>query len=200
MTKKLILITTLLLLVACQKKDHDHHHGHHEHHDKTNSPHLHHGHTHETSSDNLHAHVHGELTLALIAEGNTLYFQLSGASDSLLGFERPPTTPEEKRLWAQLSKAWEGPELAQFFIFSENTPCQRVESSLELITSGGHANISIEGEVKCPFELHGQELHLQKIFAHYPRLKTLQVEVLPEKNSPARHRLRSTDTNQRVSL
>lgn len=181
----LILITT----VACNKeKNHDHDHAHHDHeevesaqaavnHDHEHSDGENHEHTHAA----LGGHTHGHGHLALAVDDKLIALELTASAEAFLGFEKEPTTEEEKEKWTTFESNWAStPE--NFFRPDSTLGCVPGTSKVSLETEGSHAELRAERTYNCAKSPSGSyfEVRMQE---KYHALKKLKVEVLPHEKA-----------------
>ncbi len=96
-----------------EKNNHEHEDDHTENHQGDNSD--------TTTIRQADSHVHGDATLALALDGNTLVIELESPLYNLVGFERAPQSDAEK---ASLSKAQAAlTNSAELFVFNPKASC-----------------------------------------------------------------------------
>ncbi|MEW6118712.1 MAG: DUF2796 domain-containing protein [Pseudomonadota bacterium] len=137
------------------------------------------------------SHVHGEARLDIAIDGSTLTLMLEAPADSLLGFEHAPRNTRERAALARTKQTLERP--AALFVPSTAAACTARSTELKSPlfetsadhnhghdSSGahehGHADIDAMFVFQCtrPEALRTLDVRL---FAAFPRLKKLQVEL-----------------------
>lgn len=196
--KRFLACAFILSITGCFSHDHDSHdhthdhsnHDHHAHHDDHNGSGIHHHHSH----DNLGAHVHGEMDMSIAVEGRNIFFEISGASDGMLGFEHEPKTEEQTEAWNSLRSYWSRSNTMDVFSFDQSINCHGHSSEVQMLIpeGGGHSNLLIQGQIMCNSDVSG--LKLQSGFLdHFQRLHKLNIEVLADSVDPYTLTITSSD-------
>lgn len=133
-----------------------------------------------------HAHVHGVARLGMAIQDKTLTIQLVAPLDSLIGFEHPPDTPAQKAAVAALRAKMQAPRELFRFNLAARCTLARSEADSAIFRApasagargDGHADLDASFEFHCanPSKLAALDTGL---FAAYPRLKRLDVDVAP---------------------
>ncbi len=127
------------------------------------------------------AHVHGSMRLDVAVDKQVLTVQLTSPLDSLLGFERAPRTPAERRSAdALLQRMGEAATLFKPNASARCVPTKvRIESAALQTTSpapGEHADLDALYEFTCA---HADRLTTLEVglFTAFPRLRKIEVQV-----------------------
>ena len=146
-----------------------------------------------------HAHVHGAAKLGVVVQGDTVSVTLESPLASLFGFEHRPKTPAQQAAAAALqARMRAGKDL---FGFDAGASCSLTEAEAESAifqpapasaAADGHADLDASFEFRCARPERLTQLDVG-LFAAYPRLQRLEVEVVTDKGqfkrdlkSPAR--------------
>jgi len=142
------------------------------------------------------AHVHGEATLHLIADGTALQIEFNSPAINIVGFEHPPRTPEQSRAITEATQQLERPEV---LLSLQGSRCAL--SAAEAVTEGfnngdhshsnehehghhghdhdhdhrGHASFTATYLLVCDSEDSLSGLTLAA-FEHYPGIDLMRVE------------------------
>lgn len=193
----LLVLITMVAVSACQKGDHDHSshqehqhgdldHGHsevakdkdsHEHHD-----HSDHGaeHDHEEGGS-LSAHVHGEAHFALAVDEKTVALELTAPADSIVGFEKNPTTEEHKKVWNDFEAKWRD-QNQKYITFESSLGCSKVSAKAVLEIEGEHSEVRAEAIYTCD-KVPSKNKFSLNLISELPRIHKLEVEVLPNESA-----------------
>lgn len=134
-----------------------------------------------------HAHVHGVARLGVAVQDKTLTIQLESPLDSLIGFEHRPSTPAQQSAVAALQAKMRAPQ--SLFSFDVAAGCVLASSQAESAifqplaagaASDEHADLDASFEFQCARPEHLKQLRVG-LFAAYPRLKRLDVDVATDK-------------------
>lgn len=137
------------------------------------------------------SHVHGEARLDIAIDGSTLALMLEAPADTLLGFEHAPRNARERTALTRAKQTLERP--AALFVPSAAAACTAKSAELEspLFETGagqknGHADVDGTFVFRCarPEALRTLDVRL---FAAFPRLKKLQVELAGPRGQTALH-------------
>ena len=146
-----------------------------------------------------HAHVHGVASLAVAVDGPTLTLMLDAPAESLLGFEHPPRNARERDAVAHTRRTLATD--AALFLPAAAAGCTpvgtRIESPLfatDSKTHNEHADIEAEYVFRCTTPARLNTLRVE-LFAAFPRLKRLQVEIA----APGRQTAVNLTPRQRVA-
>jgi hypothetical protein len=122
-----------------------------------------------------HKHVHGEGTLNVVIDGESIKIELEMPLDAAVGFEHAPKTFKQKAALAETEALLKDAEA----LFKPNAEADCLESNIEVtmpfFTSGEHADIDAEYMYTCgnPSALKNIETTL---FAKFKRLYRLEVQ------------------------
>lgn len=151
------------------------------------------------------AHVHGRAQLNVAIDGNTLTLMLESPTDSLVGFERAPSSDADQAAVAQMKEALE--EADKLFLPTPGAGCELESVELHSLLLGdatesghedqvdhdhgdhdhgdradhahqeGHADLNGDFAFHCahPERLHDLEVRL---FDAFPRLERVKVAVV----------------------
>ncbi|MBM3566998.1 MAG: DUF2796 domain-containing protein [Alphaproteobacteria bacterium] len=147
------------------------------------------------------AHVHGAGKLNVAIENDVVAIELSAPADDIVGFEHKAATPEQKAAVAKAAAALK--DGARLFVFPAAAGCKlesaQVESALleeaKPGESGEHTDFDADYRFRCADsgKIDGIDV---KIFAAFPRAKSLAVQAatpkgqISRKLSPKNARLR----------
>lgn len=133
-----------------------------------------------------HAHVHGVARLGIAVQDKTLTIELESPLDSLIGFEHRPTTTAQRAAVSALEAKMHSPQ--DLFRFDAAASCVLTKSEADSAifkppvagAADEHADLDASFEFRCerPDKLSTLEVGL---FAAYPRLKRLDVDVATDK-------------------
>ncbi len=134
------------------------------------------------SSQAAEAHVHGQANLSIAIDGETLTLMLESPTDSLVGFEHAPHTPNERAAVVAMKQALE--QAHQLFQPTPAATCRMASVKLASPLLGsapepgheGHADLDGEFVFRCthPRHLHDMDVRL---FERFPRIRKLNVEI-----------------------
>lgn len=136
-----------------------------------------------TRAQAQHAHAHGVARLTVAVENKAVTIQFESPLDSLVGFEHRPRTDAQRASVAALQARMKAGQ--DLFRFDAAAGCTLVKSEAESAvfqpaaakaTKEEHADLDASFEFSCarPDQLAVLEVGL---FAAYPRLKQLSVEI-----------------------
>ncbi len=197
----LLVLITMVAVSACQKGDHNHssdqdhqHEGHdHAHSEATKGKnevkdthdHLDHSdhegeHDHEEGGS-LSAHVHGEAHFALAVDEKTVALELTAPADSIVGFEKNPSTEEHKKIWNDFEAKWRE-QNQKYITFESSLGCSKVSAKAVLEVEGEHSEVRAEAIYTCEKVPNKSKFSLNLI-SELPRIHKLEVEVLPNESA-----------------
>jgi hypothetical protein len=133
-------------------------------------------------------HVHGAASLQVAVDGNQLLLDFSSPLDNLVGFEHAPRTARQKQAWQQVQEKLRQPQT--LFALPAAAACVPQPAQISnpaAMEAGGashrhggrdqHASLEASYSFQCaaPAALRTIEV---KLFATFPRLRRLQVELV----------------------
>lgn len=134
-----------------------------------------------------HAHVHGIAKLGVVLQGELVSITLESPLASLIGFEHRPTTPAQQAAATALqTRMRAGKDL---FSFDVDASCSLTKAGAESAifqpapksaAADGHADLDASFEFRCARPERLTQLDVG-LFAAYPRLQRLKVEVVTDK-------------------
>jgi hypothetical protein len=146
-----------------------------------------------------HAHVHGVARLGVVVQDTTVSITFESPLDSLIGFEHRPTTPAQQLAADALRARMRAG--AGLFAFDPGAGCSLAKADAESAifasvpgagAADGHADLDASFEFRCARPERLAQLDVA-LFAVYPRLQRLEVEVVTDRGqfkrelkSPAR--------------
>lgn len=147
----------------------------------------------------LGPHVHGQASVNISTEGDSLDVELSLPGHDAVGFEHPPATKEES---AALAKAKSTVEQAAWLVPTSAAKCTlrthslRANGYASAPEAGGHADFDADFHFECsdPRQLDFLDVRLTEAF---PSLRVVVVNLITGEGS-AQQELAGTST--RVSL
>lgn len=151
---------------------------------------------HSAGSGHAHgAHVHGEAQLDLVVDGRGFEAQLIIPMESLVGFERPPRSPDETQALERALSALKTAEK----LLRPSTAAQCRGRLLELTrpdwssASAGHADVQGTYRFECaqPDKLTGLEVML---FEEFRRLRRVDMRLVDASGTRAQRLGRNTRT------
>jgi hypothetical protein len=126
----------------------------------------------------LGAHVHGALKLDLAVENNSLFFDLDGPAEAILGFEHAPKSAADKKTFAEAETIWKKDFLSKLFILDKKLDCKTSEVTFKQVMEGGsHSDVEAQTKVTCAEKLSGQVLTVA-LKKQFPHIKKLTIEVI----------------------
>lgn len=124
-----------------------------------------------------HRHVHGEGTLNVAIDKDTITLKLELPLDAVTGFERAPKNDKEKAALANAEKLFN--DAAALFIPTPAAQCtvQSAEVGMPKFAGGEHADMDARYVFRCanPAVLKGIETTLFKHFRRLHRLETQRI-------------------------
>lgn len=124
-----------------------------------------------------HRHVHGEGTLDVAIDKDTITLKLELPLDAVTGFERAPKNDKEKAALANAEKLFN--DAAALFIPTPAAQCtvQSAEVGMPKFAGGEHADMDARYVFRCanPAVLKGIETTLFKNFRRLHRLETQRI-------------------------
>lgn len=191
----LVLITTALAS-ACQKEEHAHdhedHHSHseaakseashksHEHHEEHGHEEQDEGHEHEGAGA-LGAHVHGQAHFALAVDEKTIALELTAPAESIVGFEKNPTSDEHRKIWSEFEAKWRE-QNKKYITFEAELGCTQVSAKAALEVEGEHSEVRAEATYSCN-KIPNKNKFSLGLITEFPRIHKLEVEVLPNESA-----------------
>lgn len=139
------------------------------------------------------AHEHGVAKLQIAVEGNKATLVLESPADSIYGFEYEPKTAAEKakkeNAFALLQTKFQ-----EMVSIDAAWGCTFSNSKMDVEKEEGeHSELHAEWSVQCKKPLAGAKISFA-VTKHFPRLKTLRVDVLSDKNQSS-HEIKSDKGN-----
>jgi hypothetical protein len=137
-----------------------------------------------SSTTAQHAHVHGIAKLGIAVQGGTVSITFESPLDSLIGFEHRPTTPAQQNAVDALQARMRAAKGLIGFDAAAGCELARAEAESALFQpaaagagADAHADLDAAFEFRCshPERLSRVDIGL---FAAYPRLQHLDVEVV----------------------
>lgn len=171
---RLLLLTlplALLPLAPAHANEHAHEHDHDEH-------------------ASLGAHEHGNASLNIALEGNTLELELDSPAMNLLGFEHAAKSADDRAKLASVKRLLEQPQ--QLFTLPTAANCQIAGSELHspLFESGDehehdkqageheHSDIEAHYQFSCANPQALDSVSLAGLFKQFPGFEKLQVQLI----------------------
>jgi hypothetical protein len=134
-----------------------------------------------------HAHVHGAARIGVVVQGETVSITLESPLESLIGFEHRPKTPAQQSAATALqTRMRDGTDL---FRFDAAAACSLIKADarsaiFEPAPAGAaaetHNDLDAGFEFRCASPERLTQLDIG-LFAAYPRLQRLEVEVATDK-------------------
>jgi len=134
-----------------------------------------------------HAHVHGAARLGVVVEGDTVSITFESPLASLIGFEHRPKTPAQQAAVVALQARMQAGK--DLFGFNAGANCGLTKADPESAIFQPapastavevHADLDAIFEFRCARPERLTQLDIG-LFAAYPRLQRLEVEVVTEK-------------------
>lgn len=156
---KTIFLAGLLISFSAYADKHEHKHGH----------------------KSLSAHEHGTCELAMAFEGKKVSIELSGPSESFLGFEHAPKSKEEKLAMDRALALWNVELPTKLIMFDNKLGCTKESSSFEQTAhEGEHSEVMAKAVYNCTGSFAGTDVKIG-IKDKFPKVKKLKLEVIAEK-------------------
>ncbi len=189
----LLVLITMAVASACNKSEENHHH--HDEHSKSHSAsaghdHDHHSHTDsedmsegvsgeadEEGSASLGAHVHGQAHFALAVDENIVALELTAPAQSVVGFEKNPTSDEHKATWSSFESKWKE-QNSKFIALESSLNCNLSSAKAVLEVEGEHAEVRAEATYNCAKAPKQNKFELGLV-KELPGITKLEIEVLP---------------------
>jgi hypothetical protein len=146
----------------------------------------------------LGTHAHGNATLQVAVDANTLTIHFSSPLDNLLGFEHKPRNQAEVEQVQNMIKQFNQPTL---FLPSKEAQCQLQRVDLDALVikkknpaatttqhahehAAGHADLDAELIYQCSQVKHLRDLQIN-VFKAFPRLHRLTAEIVSNRGQTA---------------
>ena len=143
-------------------------------------------------SHSLNAHEHGAIKLSIALDGKDIELEISGPSESFLGFEHTPSTKKEKDIYNAVKERW-SKDFSSLIKFDEKLECLLQNTELEQIIekelddhhshgkkekkSGVHSEIEAKAKLRCLKSPIGS-MAIIELKKHFKGIKKLEVEVI----------------------
>jgi hypothetical protein len=137
--------------------------------------------------NHLGAHVHGALKLEIAVEGNSIFFDLDGPAEAILGFEYVPKTDAEKKVLSDANLTWRNQLLSKILVLDPKLNCkvsevlfnQEIESNHDAKNKSAaiHSDIEAQAKYVCSENLKGKILTVA-LKKHFPHIKKLTIELI----------------------
>ena len=133
------------------------------------------------------AHVHGAAKIGVVVQGDTVSITLESPLESLIGFEHRPKTPAQQAAATALQARMRGG--TDLFRFDAGASCSLVKADAESAifqpapagaAAEAHNDLDASFEFRCASPERLTQLDVG-LFAAYPRLQRLEVEVATDK-------------------
>ena len=118
------------------------------------------------------AHVHGDASLDLAIEGQTLTAIFESPADSIMGFEHAAKTPAEKKKQDE-SLARLKARFGEMLLLPASARCSWKSAKAEVHVHGSHADVEAEFTAQCQGPLNRGEIRFafMKVFPDVHELK-----------------------------
>ena len=127
------------------------------------------------------AHTHGNGTLELAIDGNSVKGKFEIPMESLLGFENLPKNADQKRAVSTLQDA--SKKIDNFIKLPSQAGCVQkrtvAEADMFLGKKSDHSDLDLTFEFECKKPTEINQINLV-IFTNYQKLKSLKVDVLSQ--------------------
>lgn len=124
-------------------------------------------------AQSMEAHTHGHATITLAAEGNELELEMELPGESAVGFERAPSTDEERAAVDTATATLN--DAASLFTLTEAAGCTVSETEVEFETEGEHAEFHAHYTMACD-DIDALDQLTTTAFEAFPALEEVEVE------------------------